>query len=91
MTITVSTGVEQVSVPNVVGQTETNATNTLRSRGFEVEMSIKALTPGDANIGRVVSQDPTSGKSADKGSTVTLVVGQATATSTTAATTTTSP
>ena len=91
VTITVSTGVEQVSVPNVVGQTETNATNSLRSRGFEVEISIKALTPGDANIGRVVSQDPTSGKSADKGSHVTLVVGEATAPSTTPATTTKSP
>ncbi len=82
VTITVSTGVEQVSVPNVVGQTETNATNTLQGRGFNVDTSTKTVPAGDSDIGRVISQDPTSGKQADKGSTVKIVVGVA-ATSTT--------
>ena len=82
VTITVSTGVEQVSVPNVVGQTETNATNTLQGRGFNVDTSTKTVPAGDSDIGRVISQDPTSGTQADKGSTVKIVVGVA-ATSTT--------
>lgn len=95
VTITVSSGAEQVTVPNVVGQTETNATATLQTRGFQVDTSTKSLTLGDPNIGRVVSQTPTSGTNADKGSTVKIVVGVAaapttsTATSTTNATTTT--
>ncbi|UDY34245.1 Stk1 family PASTA domain-containing Ser/Thr kinase [Dermatobacter hominis] len=91
VTITVSTGVEQVTVPNVVGQTETNATNTLQSRGFDVDTSTKAVSAGDPNVGRVISQDPASGNKADKGATVKIVVGVAAATTTTASTTTTAP
>jgi len=95
VTITVSSGVEQVAVPNVVGQTETNATATLQARGFNLDTSTKALQIGDANIGRVVSQSPTSGTNADKGSTVKIVVGVAsgptTTTSTPGSTTTAAP
>jgi serine/threonine-protein kinase len=91
VTITVSTGVEQVAVPNVVGQTETNATNTLQGRGFEVDTTTRTVSAGDPNVGRVISQDPGSGTKADKGATVTIVVGVAAATTTTASTTTTGP
>ncbi len=94
VTITVSTGVEQAAVPNVVGQTEANAINTLQTRGFDVATTPKSVPAGDPNAGRVISQDPTSGKQADKGSTVKIVVGQAAAPTTTTAaptTTTTSP
>ena len=91
VTITVSTGVEQVTVPNVVGQTETNATNTLQGRGFEVDTSTKTVSAGDPNVGRVISQDPASGGKADKGATVKIVVGVAAATTTTSSTTTSAP
>ena len=54
----------------------------MEGRGFNVDTSTKTVPAGDSDIGRVISQDPTSGKQADKGSTVKIVVGVA-ATSTT--------
>lgn len=90
VTIRVSTGVEQATVPNVVGQTETNATNTLQGRGFQVDTSTKSVPSGDPNVGRVISQDPVSSQQADKGSTVKIVVGVASATTTTTSATTSS-
>ena len=44
--------------------------------GFNVDTSTKTVPAGDSDIGRVISQDPTSGKQADKGSTVKIVVGE---------------
>lgn len=90
VTIRVSTGVEQATVPNVVGQTETNATNTLQGRGFQVDTSTKSVPAGDSNAGRVISQDPVSSKQADKGATVKIVVGVASATTTTSSAATSS-
>jgi beta-lactam-binding protein with PASTA domain/tRNA A-37 threonylcarbamoyl transferase component Bud32 len=91
VTIVVSTGPEQATVPNVVGQTESNAISTLQGRGFEVDTSTTTLSPGDPNVGRVVSQDPTSGRKVDKGSTVKIVVGVAAPTTTSSSTTTSEP
>ena len=92
VTVIVSTGVEQVKVPGVVGQTENNATAALQAKGFQVDVQTRTLSPGDPNVGRVVSQDPGAGVSADAGSTVTITVGVASATTTTSSsTTTTSP
>jgi serine/threonine-protein kinase len=88
VTVVVSSGVEQVQVPNVVGQTEDNATQTLRSRGLEVGISTRALPAGDPNNGRVVAQDPSSGVRVDAGSTVEITVGVAATTTTTTTSTT---
>jgi serine/threonine-protein kinase len=89
VTIIVSTGVEQVSVPGVIGQTENNATSTLQSRGFDVQVRTTTLGAGDPNVGRVTAQDPASGTQAARGSTVTITVGVAAPTTTTTSTTTT--
>jgi eukaryotic-like serine/threonine-protein kinase len=91
VTITVSSGVEKVRVPNVVGQSEDNATNTLSQRGFEVEVSTRNVAAGSADVGRVVSQEPGSGAESAKGSTVKIVVGVAAATTTTSSPPTTAP
>ena len=93
VTVIVSSGVEQVKVPGVVGQTEDNATATLRSRGFDVDVVTKTVPAGDPNVGRVIAQSPASGATADSGSTVSITVGvaAATTTSTSTTTTTTSP
>jgi serine/threonine-protein kinase len=90
VTIIVSTGVEQVTVPGVVGQTENNATSTLQSRGLDVRVETTTLGAGDPNVGRVTAQDPASGARAAKGSTVTITVGVAAPTTTTSSTSTTS-
>ena len=84
VTVVVSTGPQQVTVPGVVGQTEDNATASLRNKGFDVAVTTKTLPAGDANIGRVTSQSPGGGGTAAKGSTVTITVGVAAATTSTA-------
>jgi len=100
VTVIVSTGPQQVSVPNVVNRTESDATTTLQGRGFDAAVSTKSVPSGDPSVGRVISQDPAAGTNATAGSTVKITVGVAAATttsspssstSTTSTTTTTSP
>ncbi len=81
--IVVSSGREQVAVPDVVGQTETNATSALRAQGFAVRVSPKSVPAGDPGVGRVITQSPDAGSDEDKGSTVTIEVGVASSTTTT--------
>lgn len=85
--IVVSSGVEQVQVPTVTGQTEDSATATLKDRGFNVSVTPRTVSPDDPNANRVISQDPSGGSSREKGSTVTITVGVPTATTTTVSTT----
>ncbi|MCP4435175.1 MAG: Stk1 family PASTA domain-containing Ser/Thr kinase [Actinomycetia bacterium] len=93
ITVIVSSGKEQVTVPNVVNQSESNATATLQGKGFDVAVSTTVVPSGDPSVGRVVSQSPSGQSRADKGSTVTITVGVAsttTSTSSTSSSTTTS-
>ncbi len=83
----VSTGPQTTTVPNVLGQTQSDATAALTGAGFQVSVLTQPSTP--ANNGRVIAQSPLPNASAPQGSTVTITVGQATST-TTAGTTTTS-
>ena len=48
VTIIVSSGKEQVKVPSVTGQTEAEATETLRGSGFEVEVATQDLPANDS-------------------------------------------
>jgi len=93
--IIVSSGVEQVTVPGVVGRSQADATSSLEAKGFKVQVTTTTLSPGDSNVGKVMSQAPESGETASKGSTVGITVGVADATTTTSttstSTTTTSP
>lgn len=90
ITIVVSSGVEQINVPPVVGDEADAAQRELEGAGFVVTRESRTLAPGDSNVGRVTSQTPTGGQQARKGSTVTIVVGVAEATTTTTSSTTTS-
>ncbi len=95
VTVIVSTGPEQVIVPNVVEKTEETARSELDTAGFVVEVVEQALPPGDPDDGRVLDQSPAGGQQADRGSTVTITVGRAellpTTTTTSSTTTTTAP
>jgi serine/threonine protein kinase len=71
VTLYVSTGAAPVQVPNVVGQQENQAQNTLQSKGFQVSVKTDPTSPQPS--GTVVSQSP-SGGTAPPGSTVTLTV-----------------
>jgi beta-lactam-binding protein with PASTA domain/tRNA A-37 threonylcarbamoyl transferase component Bud32 len=76
----VSRGAKQVSVPNVVGMSEDNATTTLQQAGFEVSST---SAPSDsAPQGIVSDQSPDGGTQATKGSTVTITVSSGPSTTT---------
>jgi eukaryotic-like serine/threonine-protein kinase len=71
----VSSGREQVRVPNVVGLSRTDATAELQNAGFQVIVrEVTSLDP--ANAGRVIAQSPSADSKADRGSAVTISVGK---------------
>ena len=70
VTIAISNGPEEAQVPDVSGESEANATSTLKNAGFEV--SVKHMASGTIEKGFVISQDVV-GK-ANKGSRVTITV-----------------
>ena len=94
VTVYVSTGPAQVTVPNVDGQTLQQAQAMLAAAGLNPSVTAQPVTdPNQDN--QVLSSNPSQGATVNQGSTVTLVVGQYTAPSTTTtapqATTTTAP
>ncbi|HSK16993.1 MAG TPA: Stk1 family PASTA domain-containing Ser/Thr kinase [Gaiellaceae bacterium] len=68
----VSRGVEQVTVPNVVGQTQENATAALEDADFEV--SVIQAASDTTPEGLVSAQSPPAGSEAPRGSTVQITV-----------------
>jgi len=73
VTIRVSAGPGQVTVPNVEGMTQSQAVNALSAAGFLTQ--VKQQT-GGGTVGTVVDQSPTGGVKADPGSTVIVTVVQ---------------
>lgn len=72
--LTVSSGKEQVRVPDVTSTQVEQATSNLKGLGFDVRVQ---QVDNPAAAGTVVGQNPTGGSNADKGSTVTLQVARA--------------
>ncbi len=76
VTMRVSRGVEQIDVPDVVGQSEDEARDTLRDAGLRVgEVTEREST--DEEPGTVLEQDPADGGKVDRDSPVDLVVAAA--------------
>jgi len=74
ITLSVSKGPKESSVPDVTNQDEQSARSTLQSAGFKV--SVQQQEVGDpASNGIVLDQNPAGGTKAPKGSTVTITVG----------------
>jgi beta-lactam-binding protein with PASTA domain len=71
VTLIVSSGPEQVAVPDVTGQDEEDAVATLREKGLSAVIREKASSEPQ---GTVVSQSPAGGLQVDQGSTVTVFV-----------------
>jgi serine/threonine-protein kinase len=71
VTLVVSSGPEQVNVPDVVGQQEADAAASLRAKGLSPFLREKASSEPE---GTVVDQSPPAGEQVDQGSTVTLYV-----------------
>jgi beta-lactam-binding protein with PASTA domain/predicted Ser/Thr protein kinase len=75
VTLLVSSGQPQVSVPDVRGDSQSAATSKLTSAGFNVNPTNQ--TSSSVQAGNVISQSPDGGSQAAHGSTVTIVVAQA--------------
>jgi eukaryotic-like serine/threonine-protein kinase len=90
--LTVAQAPNDVAVPSVVGDNETQAAAALGEAGFKPK-SVSATTTDPAQVGLVLRQSPAAGTRARKGATVTLTVGvlgpQTTPTTPTTPTTTT--
>ncbi|HEX2104363.1 MAG TPA: Stk1 family PASTA domain-containing Ser/Thr kinase [Solirubrobacteraceae bacterium] len=72
VTLLLSTGKEQVEVPDVTGQTFEEASSALENRGFQVARNDQVTD--DEDPGTVLKQSPGGGQRIDKGSTITLAV-----------------
>jgi serine/threonine protein kinase/beta-lactam-binding protein with PASTA domain len=72
--LTVAVAPKKVAVPSVVGDTVDQATTTLESAGFSVVVTHKHST--SATPGTVLSESPSAGSSAQRGSAITLVVAE---------------
>ena len=71
--ISKGTGIKQVTVQNVVGQTEANAKSTLEGQGLKVTINYVEAT---SNAGKVTAQSISAGTTVDEGTNVTLTVNQ---------------
>jgi eukaryotic-like serine/threonine-protein kinase len=74
VTLEVSKGPPQVTVPDVIGYTSQQAVQTLQAAGFQVNQQYTSTGPAGDNI--VQSQNPAGNAQATKGSTVTITIGQ---------------
>ena len=72
-TTAATTQAEERTVPDVVGTTSSEATETLRDAGFEVNL---VSVPSDRPAGTVVAQDPASGTTQPEGTSVRLNVAE---------------
>jgi beta-lactam-binding protein with PASTA domain len=74
VTIVVSRGPGDVSVPNVVGQSQESASARLAALGLDVRITTRD-TDSESEDGRVLDQSPEAGTDLPPGSEVTIVVG----------------
>jgi eukaryotic-like serine/threonine-protein kinase len=89
VTIRISNGPPQVTVPDVVGYSSQQAVSTLQQAGFQVTQQYVSTGAALNNIVR--SQNPAGNSQALKGSTVTIVIGQQSGPPPPSTTTTTTP
>jgi serine/threonine-protein kinase len=72
VSLSISTGVQQVPVPDLKGQSQSDATSALKKAGFKVKVTSKPNST--VTKGTVYDQDPASGTQVAAGSTVTIFV-----------------
>jgi serine/threonine-protein kinase len=72
-TSTVATTTAQVTVPDVVGTTSSEATATLRNAGLDANL---VSVPSDRSPGTVIAQNPSAGEEVSDGSTVRLNIAE---------------
>jgi eukaryotic-like serine/threonine-protein kinase len=74
VTVLISSGPQQVTVPPVTGFDKNDATHTLHDAGLKVAITQQVECTDPSQDNKVASQDPAAGSPVDQGSTVTIVV-----------------
>ena len=72
ITVNISKGLGEGSVPNLVGKTEAELSDYLKAAGFKLGKVSKESS--DKPEGTVISQDPKAGETADKGTSINVVI-----------------
>ncbi len=88
VTVYISTGLPSATVPDLTGDTRSQATAALSAAGLQANFTTVTVTDPTQN-GIVVSQNPAPQSSAKQGATVTVTIGSYTSSSSTSSTTTT--
>jgi serine/threonine-protein kinase len=73
VTIIVSSGPDEAEVPDVLGESQSQATETLTDAGFDVQVVQVPSSP--QSEGTVIDQSPEGGTSASRGSAVIITIG----------------
>ncbi|MCR4612263.1 MAG: Stk1 family PASTA domain-containing Ser/Thr kinase [Lachnospiraceae bacterium] len=73
VTIQISTGKGEITVPNVVGKSESSAVNAIQTAGFKYSVEYQY---SDKEQGNVISQSPNADSKAKSGDTIKIVVSQ---------------
>ncbi len=76
ITLYVSSGPQPVAMPNVKGLAEADALAKLTAVGLGATIEYADLAPGNANIGKVISQGTTTGTMVSPGTKIVLTVGR---------------
>jgi serine/threonine-protein kinase len=84
VTLYVSSGPQPVAMPNIKGLTEADARTKLTSLGLDATVEYIDVAPGNANIGKVISQGTTTGTMVTPGTKIVLTVGRDSSVPTTA-------
>ena len=91
VTIFVSSGPQQVKLPNLAGRDQATAERALTDVELVPDFQFVDLQPGDPNIGLVLDTNPPGGQLVQQGQTVVVRIGRQSQNTTTSATTTTQP
>jgi serine/threonine-protein kinase len=75
VTITVAKAPTQVTVPDIMGETQDVAVSRLSGAGFQVQIKTKTVNSPEGD-GIVIAESPSGGTKAKKGSKVTITVGK---------------
>jgi serine/threonine-protein kinase len=73
VTIRVSSGPSQATIPDVIGKTQAGAVNALSAAGFLTQVTLQT---GGGTVGTVIDQSPAGGTRAARGTTVVVTVVQ---------------
>ncbi len=74
ITLSISSGPDSATVPNVIGIDQVEASNAIESAGFKV--SVKKAYSDTVEAGKVISQSPSASSATTPGATVTITVSE---------------